>query len=438
MRRLTLAVAAFALAACARQAFPPGGPPRNIPPQVMLVFPESGSVNVKAKAVDISFDEVVSERPSGGGAQTISDIVFISPRDGIPRVDWHRTHITIRGAKKWNDSTAYVVTLRPGIVDLHGNVLRHTTTTVFSTGATIPTNFIRGVVFDYSTGKPVINALIQSYVGKDSLQYITIGDSSGRFMLGTLPAGPYTVRGTMDLNGNHALDVREPWDTATVVLTDSATVEIYAFIHDSLGPHLSDVVAVDSLHVHATFDKILDPASKVDTSNFTLRANVDSSLVPITAVMDWAAVQKARQDSIKRADSIAGKKDTTKVVKRLPFGRVVQQDTTPQLPPPVAARPVPPKEFLITLGKPLVVGAFYRLEARNVRNVLGDTATSLHSVQLPKPPPPPPPKPGAPKPDTSKGAKADSTKGAKADTSAKPALPLPAAPPAPPPAKPPR
>ena len=423
MRRLIAALSVAAAAACARQSFPPGGPPRNIPPQVMLVFPESGSVNVKAKTVDISFDEVVAERPSGGG-QSLSDIVIISPRDGIPRVAWHRTHIEIRGRKGWRDNTAYTVVLRPGIVDLHGNVLKHSTTTIFSTGATVPTNVIRGVVFDYSTGKPVVNALVQAYLPPDSLQYITISDSSGRFELGTLPAGPMTVRGTQDLNNNHALDVREPWDTVHITLSDSATVELYAFIHDSLGPHLSEVTAVDSLHLHAVFDKLLDPATTVDTSNFELRANSDSSIVPIIGVLNWADVQRSRQDSIARADSIAGKKDTSKLVRRGQYPGV-RRDTTPQLPLPKPSRPVPPKEFQIALGKPLVVGAFYRLQAKNVRNILGDTATSLHSAQLPKPLPPPPPKPGAaPKP------------GAKPDTTAKPPAPATPAvlPPPPPPA----
>ena len=424
MRRLIAALSVAAAAACARQSFPPGGPPRNIPPQVMLVFPESGSVNVKAKTVDISFDEVVAERPSGGG-QSLSDIVIISPRDGIPRVAWHRTHIEIRGRKGWRDNTAYTVVLRPGIVDLHGNVLKHSTTTIFSTGATIPTNVIRGVVFDYSTGKPVVNALVQAYLPPDSLQYITISDSSGRFELGTLPAGPMTVRGTQDLNNNHALDVREPWDTVHITLSDSATVELYAFIHDSLGPHLSEVTAVDSLHLHAVFDKLLDPATTVDTSNFELRANSDSSIVPIIGVLNWADVQRSRQDSIARADSIAGKKDTTKLVRRGQYPGA-RRDTTPLVPPPKPSRPVPPKEFQLTLGKPLVVGAFYRLQAKNVKNMLGDTATSLHSVQLPKPPPPPPPKPGAaPKP------------GAKPDTTAKPMAPTPTPPAAPPPPPPP-
>jgi len=209
-------------------------------------------------------------------------------------------------------------------------------------------------------------------------------------------------------------------------------VELYAFIHDSLGPHLSDVTAIDTLHIHAVFDKLLDPASTVDSSNFELRANSDSSIVPIIGVLNWADVQKAHQDSIARADSIAGKKDTSKLVRRGQYPGV-RRDTTLELPLPKPSRPIPPKEFQITLGKPLVVGAFYRLQAKNVKNILGDTATSLHSVQLAKPPPPPPPKPGA-KP----GAKPDtSAKGAKVDTTAKPPSPAAPPPPAPPPPPPP-
>jgi hypothetical protein len=152
--------------------------------------------------------------------------------------------------------------------------------------------------------------------------------------------------------------------------------------------------------------------------------------VPIIAIVNFAEAEKARHDSIARADSISGKRDSTKrdsarLVRRAQ-ALAALQDTTPKLPPPKATRAMPPKEYLLTTGKPLVPGAFYRLEARNMRNLLGDTATSLHSVQLPKPVPPPPPKPGAaPKP----GAKPDSTsKPAAPDTTVKPPAVAPAPP----------
>src|SRR2546428_1463977 len=59
---------AAALAACANQGEPPGGPPHTVPPQVVRVVPESGAVlpDLKGDAV-IQFDEVIDEMPGSGG-----------------------------------------------------------------------------------------------------------------------------------------------------------------------------------------------------------------------------------------------------------------------------------------------------------------------------------------------------------------------------------
>ena len=110
MRRLMLLVAFTA--ACAQQAFPPGGPPRHTPPKLLSISPESGAVNVRAKAVTLAFDEVVSERPASGG-QSLSDLFLISPRDGVPKIGWHRTSIDLRGQRAWKPNTAYMSRCAP-------------------------------------------------------------------------------------------------------------------------------------------------------------------------------------------------------------------------------------------------------------------------------------------------------------------------------------
>ena len=117
MRRLTVVAALIALVACAQQSFPPGGPPRHTPPVLIAVNPESGAVNVHEKSLRLTFDAVISERPASN-AQSLADLVLISPRDGNPRVSWHRTYIDIRGDRAWKANTAYTITLRPGISDL--------------------------------------------------------------------------------------------------------------------------------------------------------------------------------------------------------------------------------------------------------------------------------------------------------------------------------
>ena len=100
MRKLILL---FALAACAQQGFPPGGPPDKEPPKLLTTSPDTNARNVSQKEVNLQYDEVLSERP--GGASSLDALVLISPRDGAPRVGWHRTRISVRGHKDWKPNT---------------------------------------------------------------------------------------------------------------------------------------------------------------------------------------------------------------------------------------------------------------------------------------------------------------------------------------------
>jgi hypothetical protein len=385
VRRLALVLAVALAAACAQQSFPPGGPPRHTPPVLDSVSPESGTVNFRGKSVIFKFDEVVSERPAGT-AQNLSGLILISPRDGEPRVGWHRDRIDVRGQRPWKPITAYTVTLRPGLADLHGNVLRRPVVIVFSTGSFIPATLIHGAVFDYATGNPVPNALVQVFVPPDSTQYITLADSSGRYQLGTMRAGPVTIRGVADLNTNRDLDPREPFDTVTINLTDTVSVDIYAFVHDSIGPRITGVEIRDSLAIKVTFDKPVLVSQTLDTTNFLLRTTADSMVVPIRVVRPWRDYDKERTDSLLRADSITGKRDTAAIRKRKQDSvAAALKDTVPHVPPPVPKRALANTEFLIAPAAALVPGTWYRVDARNVKNLLGDTASSFRTVQFPKP-----------------------------------------------------
>ncbi len=408
-------IAAALAAACAQQGFPPGGPPRHTPAVLDSVAPESGAVNYRGKNVTLIFNEVVSERPAGA-AQNLAGLVLISPRNGEPKVGWHRDRLEIHGQRAWKPITAYTVTLRPGLADLYGNVIKRPIVIIFSTGSFIPGTLIHGAVFDDATGKPVPNALVQIFLPPDSTQYITLADSSGRYQLGAMRAGPMTIRGVADLNSNRALDPREPWDTVAVNLTDTLSMDLYTFVHDSIGPRISGLEIRDSLAIRVTFDKPVLISQLLDTSNFVLRSG-DSTVLPIRLVRPWREYDKEHTDSLIRADTLA-KKDTAAIRRKYQDSlAAAKKDTVPRVPPPVPTRPLPNSEYLIAPAKALATGTWYRLEAHDVKNLLGDTASSFRTVQYPKP---------VPKDTTKSGLGRDSTGRLKG-----------IAPPGPPPVKPP-
>ena len=427
VRRLTLLVA-LAGAACASQGVPPGGPPDALPPEVVAVVPDTGAVGRPPKYVEFHFNEVVAERSRSG--PSLAALVLVSPRDGEPRVRWKRDRILVRPRRAWRPNTVYVVTLLPGLADLRGNARTEGATALFSTGGAIPDTHLDGIVFDWLGRKPVPRALVQAITIADtSIVYVTVADSAGIFRLDHVPPVRYVVRAVVDANNNRALDPREAWDTTAVTLADSSSLELLAFVHDTVGPRINAVVVRDSVTLRVTFDRPVDTTQTLGTAAFTLRA-ADSSAVPILEVtagsrfdsLEIARTQR-RADSARRADSTTRGVDSTarradtpprpaSVAPRLPRAK---RDSTPQR---VLSVRAPETDAVIRLGAPIVAGVGYRLRAADIRGLLGYARTSERAFTLPLPPvekvvpatpaplPPVPPgirvpSPGAP-PDTAR------------------------------------
>ena len=261
---------------------PPGGPIDTEGPRVIAFSPDSGRVNVKPPAVIFKFDEVVSERPAG--AAGLDALFLISPRDGVPNVAWHRGEVAVKPRRGWKSNTAYTVTLLPGITDLRGNVRNTGKITIFSTGPEIPKSRVIGTVFNWITGSVAQRALVEARPITDTtVVFVAAADSTGSFIFPNLPPGRYRLRGLIDENNNKGLDQREPWDTTTVALTDSARVELMAFAHDSVAPRLTDVVMRDAATLELLFDRAIDPKQRFTPASIEMKRS-DSTVIPILAV----------------------------------------------------------------------------------------------------------------------------------------------------------
>jgi len=366
------ALAMLALFACASPGVPPGGPERHTPPAITRIQPDTNSVGVRGKEFVIHFDEVISEHPAG--ATTLGDLVLISPRNGQPVVDWHRSSLSIRPPKGWRANTTYTVTILPGLADLRGNVRTTPTVVTFSTGPSIPNTSIKGTIFDWLTGLPINSGMVEVRPQTDtSVVYVTASDSIGHYRLVGLPAARYQVRGYADANRNRGLDPGEAFDTTRVDLTDSLNLEILAFAHDSAGPKLGSVNVQDSVTLHANFDTPIDPRVPLTPAQFTLTAP-DSSRVAIVSVT-------------------AMHQDTAHVMP-LPPPVPTQQSVIPvpqRRPPPAKivlpkpTRPLLVRDVIVVVAKPLQAGATYRLDALNATGPTGRKLSSDRTFTVPKP-----------------------------------------------------
>lgn len=362
-------------------------------------------MNVRDEAVVFHFDAVVSDRPVG--VRDLESAFVISPTDGQPRVRWRRNRIEVRPRRGFLDSTAYAVTMLPGIADLRGNVRRAPTTVVFSTGPTIPQFAVHGRVFDWMNQRPAPNALVEVIRRPDSLPYIGTADSTGQFAVGPLEEGRYTVRAFVDANNNRTLDAIESWDSLSVLVQGTNPfLELLAAPRDTIAPRLLTVTAPDSLTLVATFDRPLDPNVPLTPASFRV-AGADSTPLSIATVRTRAqvAAQRAAQDSA-RADSIA-RADTTAqpapaAVRPAPRPPTVPQPTMAMVARP--SRPAPTREVTIGLDSltPMRSGQSYLVTARNARGLLRATGTSERTILIPvardsaAAPSPTPPPPAAP------------------------------------------
>jgi hypothetical protein len=277
----------------------------------------------------------------------------------------------------------------PGLVDLRGNVRREGAVATFSTGPAIPRTSITGQIFDWVAGSPAPRALVEAISRPDSVVYIALADSAGRFRIRHAPPGTYTVRAFLDANSNRGFDERELWDSAHVVLRDSTRLELLAFAHDTIGPRISDVMIADSVTLRVTFDRPIDPGQTVAPAVFALRAR-DSTLVPIASVRSAREWDQARSQRVDTAGPDSAARVATPPRRAVP----------PRGAPPAAARdtvdsaalaarpsrPSPITEIVIELGRPLQPGGSYRLQATAVRGLLRTPRTSERAFNVPERP----------------------------------------------------
>jgi hypothetical protein len=363
MLRYTAILVLSLASACASPGIPPGGPIDTEGPKVVNTSPDSGKTGVTPRAVVFHFDEVVSERPTGSA--TLEALFIISPRQGTPNVDWHRSSVAVKPQRGFRPNVTYTVSMLPGITDLRGNVRNTGTKVVFSTGPALATGTILGRVFNWVAGTPAPRALVEARPITDtSVAFVTVADSSGTFVLTNLGPASYLVLGIIDDNANRGLDRREAWDTATIVLAETAQHDLLAFVHDSIAATLSSVVLRDSITLELLLDSPVDPAQQLTAANVTVTAS-DSTRLPV------ASVARPPVDT-------AG---------RLGFK------------PP---RPPPPRSILANLGSPIRNAGEFRVRAIELRNLEGIPSNSERVVRLapvpvttpaapvPAPPPAPP------------------------------------------------
>ncbi len=290
--------------ACASMPEPPGGPPDFSPPVILSVTPDSGAVvDGFEDAVVIRFDEVINER-SGSG---LENLILLSPRAEEVEVSWKRKTITVKPKEGWRPGVVYHVTLLPGFMDLRNNRLDSSRTIIFSTGGPIPDTRLDGTVVNWEAGRAAPGALVEALLLPDSLVWWIQADSAGDFELGALPVGRYLLTATVDRNSNRLRDLREPFDSVSLQLDSTVSQVLWTFAHDSTGPQIRAVAALDSVTIRVRFSQMLAPGEPGDSA---VQVFALPDTVPVALEALWSetvydsvrAVEAAIADSTRQAE----------------------------------------------------------------------------------------------------------------------------------------
>lgn len=243
---MTAAVmAAVTLAACAKEAYPQGGPKDTTPPKVLGTNPANGTLNWSARDFIIYFDEYVTVKDAD------NNILVSPPMKQKPEYSTKGHGLQVKIKDTLRENTTYLFQFKGGIVDFNeGNPLA-SYEYVFSTGSSIDSMTIRGRVLDAFTRKPykeVVTVMAyrdtchnDSIVAKEQPVYMTRCDTSGRFALNHMSEGRYRIIAIEDADKNMMLSTGE-----AVAFLDSLVPTFHMPIPPVVDTTKADSTAVDS------------------------------------------------------------------------------------------------------------------------------------------------------------------------------------------------
>ncbi len=228
MKWLPIGALALIAAACASQGRPSGGDYDIDPPVYVRSNPAIGAKNVKTNKLTITFDENVQ-------VEDVMNKVVVSPaQKNIPSVTANGKNVHVELRDTLIPDATYTIDFSDAIRDLNeGNELDGFAID-FSTGNTIDSLMISGMVVEARTLEPAQNMLVGVYSNlADSaiktlpLQRIGRTNQLGQFTIRGLKPGDYRIYAINDVNRDYHWDRSEDVAFYDVTISPSAEVKTH-------------------------------------------------------------------------------------------------------------------------------------------------------------------------------------------------------------------
>ncbi|TDE08862.1 Ig-like domain-containing domain [Dyadobacter psychrotolerans] len=195
---------------CAQQVSPTGGKKDSIPPNLIQSIPLNKTLNFKENRVELFFDEYVV-------VDNITQKLVITPEADNPySYRLNGTSIVLNFKKQFQDSTTYTLNFGDAIKDFAERNPAKNLKLVFSTGSSLDSGRVYGMVKDVQTNKPLFDALVGLYNPTDTLNpakqkpfYFSRTDSSGVFSIENVQTRNYTMIAIDDKNRNMLFNAKD-------------------------------------------------------------------------------------------------------------------------------------------------------------------------------------------------------------------------------------
>lgn len=221
-----------AVAGCAKQGYPSGGPKDETAPKAVAAKPANESRNFAWRQFSIAFDEYVTVKDAD------NNILISPPMRQKPEFTTKGKRLVVKINDTLQPNTTYLFQFKGAIVDFtEGNVLP-SFEYVFSTGERMDTMMLAGRVLNARDGKPWKEPVtVMAYKVKgdepdgaldtvataNQPDFITRSDKDGVFAFHYVPAGNYRLVALEDKNRDLRLGRGEAaaWEPTAVQAADS-------------------------------------------------------------------------------------------------------------------------------------------------------------------------------------------------------------------------
>lgn len=210
----------FLLTHCAKQTQPSGGIKDEIPPKLLRSNPTDRQTNFNKNEIELFFDEMVQ-------VNSAREQLIITPTIGKKfEMEARKNKVTLKLNADLKENTTYTISFREAIKDMTERNSAVNLKLAFSTGGSIDSLSIQGIIYNPLEDKPLKNYTVAVVVYHDSInifkheaQWITFTNDQGEYSLDNLKAGAYILYAFDDKNKNLIVDSKS---------------ESYGFVADSI------------------------------------------------------------------------------------------------------------------------------------------------------------------------------------------------------------